>query len=111
MHEGQAVVYIEHVQSAPWNNRRICEELRVPPRFKGVGESLVEYAVRRSIETGCAGRVLLFSLPEAESFYDRIGFYRLGRERLMGNHMRYELTQDASNAFLARQNRRRPHAS
>lgn len=73
-------------------------------RYRGIGEALIEVAVLLSREAGCGGRVLFFALPEAEKFYDLVGLYRLGRERLLNKNMRYEFTIEGADSFLSRQN-------
>lgn len=68
------VVYVDYVESAPWNIKRAA----MPPRFLGVGTLLIAEAVRLSLEMGLAGRVGLHSLPQAEAFYGRCGMTRIG---------------------------------
>jgi hypothetical protein len=63
--EGKAVLYIEYLESAPWNNR----ELAGTPEFLGVGVRLLEMAVEFSAEEGFGGRVSLHSLPQSTEFY------------------------------------------
>lgn len=71
---GGHVVYVDYLESAPWNLKGFGES----PRFLGVGTVLMAEAVRISSETGFEGRVGLHSLPQAEAFYDRCQMTRLG---------------------------------
>ena len=62
---GKATLYIEFLESAPWNLR----ELVGIPQFLGVGVRLLEAAVVFSEEEGFGGRIGLHSLPQSEGFY------------------------------------------
>jgi len=59
------VLYIDYVESAPWNLRG----LGIRPRFLGIGTVLIAEAVKLSMEKGWRGRIGLHSLPQAEAFY------------------------------------------
>ena len=76
-HSGEAVVYVDYLESAPWN----LKGASAPPRFLGVGTVLIAEAIRLSLEIGLGGRVGLHSLPQAESFYrDRCGMTEFGAD-------------------------------
>ncbi len=64
-HTGEVVIYVDYLESAPWN----LKGASAPPRFMGIGTVLIAEAVRLSLEMGLEGRVGLHSLPQAESFY------------------------------------------
>jgi hypothetical protein len=68
------VVYVDYLESAPWNLKGLVEA----PRFLGVGTILMAEAVRISIEESLEGRVGLHSLPQAEAFYVKCGMTRVG---------------------------------
>ena len=70
---GQRLVYVETVVSAPWNRIYIQR----PPRIKGVGRGLIEFARQRSQALGYKGLVGLHSLPGAVQFYEKLGMMRL----------------------------------
>jgi hypothetical protein len=72
----EQVVYVDYVESAPWNIKRAA----VLPRFLGVGTILIAEAVRLSLEMGLGGRVGLHSLPQAEAFCNRCGMTRIGAD-------------------------------
>lgn len=61
------LVYIETINSAPWN--RI--EIEDPPYLKGVGKALLLFSRQRSLKIGFGGRVGLHALPGTERFYRR----------------------------------------
>jgi hypothetical protein len=67
-------VYINFLVTAPWNLNAHSKN-----RVKGVGSALVALGVLESQRLEpWGGRVLLESMPSAASFYQRIGFWRLG---------------------------------
>ena len=71
------VVYVEFLETAPWNSREFTEM----PTFKGVGTRLIEAAVRLSYDEGYSGRVGLHSLPQASRFYvEGCGMTNLGSD-------------------------------
>jgi len=57
---GRPLVYVDYLESAPWNLRA-----GGPHQYSGVGQVLVRAAVRRSLELGYRGRVELHSLPSS----------------------------------------------
>ena len=65
--KGKPLVYVDYIESAPWNAKVLTDA----PRFSGVGPRLIEAAVRYSMKEGFAGRVGLHSLPQSEDFYER----------------------------------------
>ncbi len=74
---GEAVVYVDYIEAAPWNLRAAAH----PPHFLGAGTALIIEAVRLSKEWGLNGRVGLHSLPQAEPFYQhRCGMRRVGSD-------------------------------
>jgi hypothetical protein len=62
---GRPLVYIDFVETAPWNRPSIVGA----PKYKGVGSILVGAAVSLSYEEGFQGRVGLHSLRQADHFY------------------------------------------
>jgi hypothetical protein len=95
---GKPLVYVEYLESAPWNLKDLCDK----PRYGAIGTRLIEAAVRLSIEEGFHGRVGLLALPQAEPFYE---------QRLMtcvsgvvrGGLKLYEMTRDNATRFLSNQ--------
>jgi hypothetical protein len=94
--DGQ-VVYVDYVESAPWNLKASSAQ----PRFLGVGTVLIADAVRLSIETGLGGRVGLHSLPQAEPFYVRCGMTRLGLDRDYFDLRYFEFRVESAIKWLA----------
>ncbi len=67
-------VFIELLATAPWNLLRGAER---PDRraMRGVGQALIQHAVRRAYATGHGGRVALQAEnPRCLTHYQRIGF-------------------------------------
>ena len=71
--EGQALIYVDYIEVAPWNLKTLMLGLGEGPRFNAIGSRLIEAAVRRSVEEECKGRIGLHSLPITEQFYRKVG--------------------------------------
>lgn len=96
---GRDLVYIEFVETAPWN-------FRVPQTgrdalFKGIGAQLVELAIRWSDDLGFRGRVGLHSLPQSESFYGgHCGMTDFGPDPNHHNLRYFELDESHARTYL-----------
>jgi hypothetical protein len=64
---GRDLVYVDFVESAPWN-WDLPTAGRIA-RLKGVGVQLLEMAIQWSLDLDLEGRVGLHALPQADSFY------------------------------------------
>lgn len=93
-----ALVYVDYIESAPWNLR----DAWGPPRFLALGTALLADAIRMSIEMGCAGRVGLHSLPQAERFYEKCLMTRVGRDPTYYELVYYEYSGDRAMEFPGR---------
>jgi len=86
----QPLVYVEFLESAPWNLKGYCDV----PRYSAVGRRLYEAAAQFSRSLGFDGRIGLRSLPGAETFYEQRGMKSL---ILPGEHLTYfESVADSS---------------
>ena len=95
---GKPVLYIEYIESAPWNLAGLVET----PRFSGVGIALMQTAVQVSADEGFAGRIALHSLPQSEPFYRRY-MHDLGIDVAHLEKLGYfEMTEDQANDFVKR---------
>jgi hypothetical protein len=95
------IVYIEYVETAPWNwpLPRIDQE----PRHRAVGPQLVEMAIRWSMQVGFKGRVGLHSLPQAEEFYrDHCLMTDLGLDASYEDLCYFEMTEPNAESYLSR---------
>lgn len=91
---GRKVVYVEYVESAPWNHRRWKSR-----PYAGLGTRFMAEAIHTSKQLGCEGRIGLHALPSAESFYremEMTEYPKEGRENLVY----FELTPDCADAWL-----------
>ena len=82
--QGKPVVYIDYLETAPWNMPVLTEN----PRFAGVGSALLEAAIEFSLQEDCAGRVALHSLPQSEEFYRRY-MTEVGVDSIEGGSLKY----------------------
>ena len=93
------VIYVEYLESAPWNVRNT--ELMIVPRFYGVGRLLIAEAIFVSRDAGFGGRISLHSLPNAEQFYCRsCQFTEVGPDPAENNLVYFECTQPQAIALL-----------
>lgn len=96
---GANIVYISYLETAPWNLVAFTEA----PLYSGCGTQLIAAAIRRSIETGCNGRVGLHSLPQSEQFYAaRCGMNRIGPDVEYDELVYFEFTPEQAAQFLQR---------
>ena len=95
---GKPVLYIEYIESAPWNLAGLVKT----PRFSGVGIALIQTAIQVSADEGFAGRVALHSLPQSLPFYRRY-MHDLGIDATHSENLRYfEMTGEQANEFVQR---------
>jgi len=93
---GKAILYIEFVESAPWNLRDLVEA----PKFLGVGVALLEAAIDFSSTEGFGGRIGLHSLPQSEPFYRKY-MTDLGPDAGHSEGLRYfEMSAEEKRYFL-----------
>lgn len=94
--KGLPVVYIDYLASAPWN----LPLLEAVPRFGGVGTILVRAAIETSLDLGFKGRIGLHSLPQSETWYERIRMEAVGIDAHKQNLKYYEMTPEVAQAFI-----------
>ena len=95
--QGKPVVYVDYLESAPWNVRPLVDE----PLFSGTGVVLMRAAIQFSIDEGFHGRVSLHALPQSEAFYrDKCMMQFCGNDPNYQNLPYYELTRDLSAKFV-----------
>lgn len=90
-------LFLDAFASAPWNVLG-----NQPESIRGAGTSLMEELVKQSIDLGFVGRLKLYPIERARSFYRDIGFTQ--SEDWSGE---LELTPAAALRFLERQQQRR----
>jgi GNAT superfamily N-acetyltransferase len=94
----EGCVYIERVSTAPRNRSWLVSQ----PLYKGIGSTLLYWAVRESYLAGLRGRVSLESLLTATTirFYEDKGFVRTDLSQKPPNLFDYELPRAAAEAWL-----------
>ena len=91
------LVYVDYLESAPWNLQGMVAE----PRYGAIGTRLFEAAVRFSLSEGFGGRVGLHALPQAEDFYGRVcQMARVERDSNVEGLWWFELTVQKARTFL-----------
>lgn len=61
------LVYVDYLTICPWNRRSIENS----PKYKGVGSSLIKFAIQHSFDLDYKGRIGLYSLPGTENFHSK----------------------------------------
>lgn len=95
VHQRSNYLEVDLIATAPWNIWQ-----NQPQSIKGAGTALMEELVKESIDLGFVGRLKLYAIPSAKQFYEKIAL----EETLEGD---WELTPQAAQIFLERQERRR----
>ena len=95
---GKELVYIDYLESAPWNVVPIVDV----PEYAGIGMVLMRTAVELSHEEGFHGRIGLHALPQAEEFYrDKCGMQSCGEDPSYENLPYYEMTREIAARFTS----------
>ena len=96
---GKPVVYVDFVESAPWNWD--LKAIAKIPRFKGIGSLLIREAIEQSFREGFHGRVGLHALPQAEAFYGSVcGMTRFDADQNKQGLVYFEFTRQQASEFL-----------
>ena len=98
--KGKELVYVDYVETAPWNIKDYMEALGRQALFSRVGARLMQAAVTLSLENELKGRVGLHSLPDAEDFYRGIGMTPTERDPNKENLLWFEFTPEAAEDFM-----------
>jgi hypothetical protein len=97
--KGKPLVYIEFIETAPWNRPQLGEQ-----RYKGIGTTMVAAAIKASLDFGFEGRIGLHSLPQSEDFYiEKCGMTDLGQDTNYHGKLHYmEMNPDKAKLFMGR---------
>ncbi len=99
--KGKPLIYVDYLETAPWNIKPLVQALGGSAQFGAVGTRLIEAAVRQSIEEGFKGRLALHSLPTSERFYlDVCGMKAVGRDPAKQDLLWCEFTPEHAEQFL-----------
>lgn len=94
------LVYVDYLEVAPWNQ----SFPGMPRRFQGAGTVLMTAAAALSFDQQFKGRVGLHSLPQSESFYQKMGMVDLGPDPRVHGSLRYfEMTAEVAQALIAQE--------
>jgi hypothetical protein len=100
--KGKPVVYVDYLETAPWNIKALMQALGSSPQYSVVGTRLIEAAVQKSIDEGFKGRVALHSLSGSERFYLEVcGMTEVHRDPAKQNLLWCEFTPEQAEKFLA----------
>ncbi len=100
--KGKPIVYVDYLETAPWNIKVLMQAQGKTTRFGAVGSRLIEAAVRKSLEEGFKGRVALHSLPSSEPFYVKAcGMTAVERDPAKQNLLWCEFTPEQAEKFLS----------
>ncbi len=92
------LVYIEYLETAPWNRNSITGETA---RYTGCGSIMLKAAIELSKQEGFQGRVGLHSLPQANNFYgNKVGMIDLGIDDDYQGLRYFEMTPDIAETFI-----------
>ncbi len=96
--KGKDLVYIEYLESAPWNLAVMVET----PLYGGIGSVLMRAAVQLSYDEGFHGRLGLHALPQAEEFYrNDCEMHSCGPDLSYENLPYYEMTRNDAARFFS----------
>jgi hypothetical protein len=100
--KGKPVVYVDYLETAPWNIKPLMQALGKRPQFAAVGARLIEAAVRKSLDEGFKGRLALHSLSTSERFYtDACGMTAIERDPVKQDLLWCEFTPEQAEKFLS----------
>jgi len=99
--QGKTLIYVDYLEAAPWNVKNIAVAYNEKPRYRGIGTTLMEAAVRKSMDEGFKGRLALHSLPLAEPFYQNVcEMIPVGKDPGKQDLLWFEYTSDQATKFL-----------
>ena len=100
----QHLVYVEYLESAPWNRKTLQGNgPSGQAAYGGIGSILMRAAVDYSLEEEYKGRNGLHSLPQANELYANVcGMTDLGADAKYENLRYFEFTPEQAKAFINR---------
>ncbi|MGO9262144.1 MAG: hypothetical protein ACLQU1_38460 [Bryobacteraceae bacterium] len=99
--KGKPLIYVDYLETAPWNIKLLMHALGRSPEFGAIGTRLIEAGVRKSLEEGFRGRLALHSLSVSERFYlDVCGMTGVARDLAKQGLLWCEFTPEQAEKFL-----------
>lgn len=98
--KGKELIYVDYVETAPWNITEYMAALGREAKYSRVGTRLMQAAVQLSLDGELKGRVGLHWLPKAENFYRKLGMTEVGRDAKKQNLLWLEFTPSAAQDFM-----------
>jgi hypothetical protein len=99
--KGKPLIYVDYLETAPWNIKLLMQALGRSPEFGDIGTRLIEAGVRKSLEEGFKGRLALHSLSASERFYlDVCGMTAVVRDPAKQSLLWCEFTPEQAEEFL-----------
>jgi hypothetical protein len=95
---GKPLVYIDYLETAPWNQRELVGQ----PRFSGIGTVMLAAAITLSQEESFSGRIGLHSLPQSENFYEACGMKKVESDPSKQGLFYFEMTPKQATDFLGK---------
>ncbi len=98
--KGKPLVYVDFLETAPWN--WTIPEIGRQSLYRLIGSTLLWRAVKQSDDEGFQGRIGLHALPQSEGFYtgDPFGMTPIGRDPDKQNLLYLELTKEQARQIL-----------
>ena len=96
---GKPIVYIDYLETAPWNWN--LNKIGQIGTYRSVGSILFRQSVIQSKKESFRGRIGLHSLPQSVNFYESLGMENLGPDPSKQNLPYFELTEASALKFLS----------
>lgn len=97
---GKELVYVDYVETAPWNIAYYMHALGFRSIYGRVGLRLLQAAVQCSLDGELKGRVGLHSLSDAEGFYRKVGMSESAPDVDKQNLRWFEFTPESAQSCL-----------
>lgn len=95
--DSEEIFYVDFVAVAPWNRKNPV----FPQKFKGIGSLLIRESLRYSVEElKYRPGFSLHSLPQAVTYYEKIGMQNFGEDSSKQGLIYFEMSESQSKSFL-----------
>lgn len=94
---GKPLVYVEYLETAPWNWD--VSRVGATGRYRGCGTALIREAVLQSFREEFSGRVGLHALPQSERFYEGCKMTPFGPDGRKDDLVYFEFSRESAKKF------------